>query len=352
MPMRPTSTDGFEFAMTGYAGHADQILRLRNANRPIAQSATYLDWRYGGSLGTREPKVFWIRDQAGRALGMASLIFRRFWVNNELQQIAVLGDISLDSELRGRGLGRSLLKFMSGELERNDPACLAFVIPNPAAQAALASIGWSTGGRFIPYVFMLNPEQKLRQVVRSSWLARGLGSSAGKLITRLVRMHRRHGYFLGIVGALDNSFETLWQSYDKANVALSDRGIAALTWRYVDHPHCSFKFAKLVNHGRLVGYLVYELSQANRECTVYDLLLLERGDLGCMLALLVGHIAGQDGIDAIRLLLNEQHPYGKLLWKLGFIARDDAGVFQLHGPKAQVQSREATWFLTYGDKDI
>jgi len=31
---------------------------------------------------------------------------------------------------------------------------------------------------------------------------------------------------------------------------------------------------------------------------------------------------------------------------------EEAGIFQLYGPKAQAQLRESKWFLTYGDKDI
>jgi|GraSoiStandDraft_17_1057272.scaffolds.fasta_scaffold564113_1 hypothetical protein len=78
------------------------------------------------------------------------------------------------------------------------------------------------------------------------------------------------------------------------------------------------------------------------------------GTLGspCLLALFVKHCADQGGIDTIRLQLSGGHPYGKQLWKLRFIAREDAAVFQLYGPKAQARLGESKWFLTYGDKDI
>jgi hypothetical protein len=71
-----------------------------------------------------------------------------------------------------------------------------------------------------------------------------------------------------------------------------------------------------------------------------------------MLALLAVHLAGQGGVDAIRLLLNDEHPYGGQLWKLGFVARPPAGVFQLYGRNAQARLEGCRWFLTYGDKDI
>lgn len=350
--MMPSSTDQYVFSISGFSGFEAEVLRLRNANRPVAQSPEYLDWRYSGAKRTREPKVFWIRDRNGRAVGMASLIFRHFWMGDALREIAVLGDISLDADLRGGGLGRSLLKFMSDELQRNDPDCLAFVMPNRAAQKVLASIGWSTVEKLIPYVFVLNPELKLRRLLRSPWLAKTIARPMGRLMTGAAGLRRKRGYSLDVNGELDGSFETLWRKLDKADIVLSDRGVGALTWRYARHPHCAFRFGKLDRHGNLAGYLVYELAQTTRECTIYDLILLERKDLGCMLALLAEHMAGQGDIDSIRLLFNERHPYRTELWKLGYLAREEAGVFQLLKPETQAVSGASTWFLTYGDKDI
>src|SRR5438445_1861291 len=98
--MGDSGRGSYRLAVTGYAGFEGEIQRLRNANRPLARTATYLNWRYAGSAGAPDPKIFWISDGTERFLGMAALIFRPFWVNGELQHVAVLGDISLDAGLR------------------------------------------------------------------------------------------------------------------------------------------------------------------------------------------------------------------------------------------------------------
>ena len=249
-------------------------------------------------------------------------------------------------------MGRSLLKFMSEDLHRNEPDCLAFVIPNPAAQRTLASIGWATGGRLIPHVFVLNPEQKLHRIVRRMWLARLMGRPAARIMRGIVRKHRIPGYSLRVAESLDSSFDAFWQGFDKTNRILSDRGIGSLTWRYVDHPHCTFRFVKLFNREDLAGYLVYECAGGGRECVIYDLLLRDGKTLGCLLALFVEHIAQQGGIDSIRFVVNSDHPYRRQLWTLGFVPRKDSSVFQLHGLAARSKLETATWFLTSGDKDI
>jgi hypothetical protein len=344
--------EGYRFTVTGYRGFEAEILRLRNANRSRAQSASYLDWRYASQDGTPEPKIFWMNDRDGRSCGMAALIFRRFWLNNALQSVAVLGDISLNADLRGRGLGDSLLKFVAADLDRNHPDSLGFVMPNEVAQRSLASAGWTVGGTLRPYVFLLNPEQKLRRFTERSWLARALAGGAARILTGIARMHLKKDYSLEVVEDLDNALDVLWQRFDKARLALSDRGREVLRWRYIDHPQYRFKLAKLNRLGQPAGYLVYRVSDAERECSIYDLLLSRDSDLGCMLALLVEHMSKEGGTDILRLMLNNDHPYGNQLWKLGFIPRSPWGVFQLYGRTAQARLAASRWFLTYGDKDI
>ncbi|TMH40106.1 MAG: GNAT family N-acetyltransferase [Betaproteobacteria bacterium] len=350
--MEDSGTGGYQFAITGYAGFGGEILRLRNANRSVAQTAAYLNWRYADSPGAPEPKIIWARDAAGRSRGMAALIFRPFWLNGELQHVAVLGDISLDSELRGKGLGRCLLKFMTDYLDQSHPERLAMVIPNDAAERSLTRIGWATGGRLVPYVFVLNPEAKLPGSLKGSQLAVGVARAVSKAMAKLQRWHLRPGYSLSVVDTLDDSFDAFWKRYPKAKLVLSDRGIETLSWRYMNHPQNKFSFAKLEHDGRFMGYHVYERSGTTPMCSVYDFILSEHSDLPCLLALFVKHCVDQGGIDTIRLLLGGEHPYRKQLWKLGFIPREDVGVFQLHGPKSRARLTEAKWFLTYGDKDI
>lgn len=350
--MGDSGIEDYRFSVTGYRGFESEILRLRNANRSLPQSAGYLDWRYAGTNGGPQPRLFWVKDGAGRSRGMAALIFRRFWVDSTPRHVAVLGDISLDAALRGRGLGRSLLKFMSEDLDRNHPDCIAFVIPNEAAQQSLASAGWTTSGRLIPFVYILDAEQRLRRVLGSLRLARAIARPAARLMAGIARAHRKRGYSLLCARELDNSFDALWQRTEKRRLVLSDRSVEALRWRYATHPTLDFEFASLHRHGQLAGYLVYSVVEEERECSVYDLVLPDESDVGCMLALFVTQLAGRGGIDTVRLLLNEDHPYGRHLWKLGFVARRPSGVFQLHGKSARALMGGCKWLLTLGDKDI
>jgi GNAT superfamily N-acetyltransferase len=345
-------SDGYRVVTTGYAGLEREVLRIRNANRSQQRSPQYLDWRYQTEAGAPEPRIFWIRDHNDRAVGMASWIFRSFWLDGKPEYVALLGDISLDSHLRGKGLGKFLLKCMTEELDIRDPSRLALVIPNDVAQGVLASLGWTTKERFISHVYLFNPENRLRQLLRSAWLAKGIAWPAARLMAGIARGYRKHGYSLDANRELDRSFDTLWERVDKKNVVLGARSVRALAWRYINHPQMEFQLSKLNCRGELAGYIVYTTSEKSRECYVYDLLVYEQHDLLCMLALFVEHIAKQGNIDCLRIALNAHHPYGSRLLKLGFVPRKQAEVFQLYGATALRRSRPLKWFVTQGDKDI
>lgn len=342
----------YSFTVTGYAGFEDEILRLRNANRSNAQTRGYLDWRYRGLVNAPEPKVFWIRSASGHAVGMSSLIFRRYWENNRQLHLAVLGDISLDANSRGKGLGQQLFKFVRRYIDEHLPDCSAFVIPNAAAQTGLTSAAWRIGGRLTSYVFLLDPTEKLHGLLRYRWLAMRVAWLIKKFISGILQFHLQQGCSMHLVAGPDDSFQALWKTLPKEGLILRDRGLASLTWRYADHPHEQFKFAKFTRSGELLGYVIFKLSQEDKTCFVYDIVVTKQEDLKSIVALFVMHCNDREDIGTIRLLLNDNHPYCRNLWMAGFIPRRASGVFQVYLPNGRAQEASCTWAITWGDKDI
>ena len=347
-----SKTQDYSCIVTGYEGYEDEILRLRNSNRSNTQTRRYLDWRYGEWPDGHQPRVFWLMSVSGHRVGMASLIFRLYWVNNQPCHIAVLGDISLDASVRGKGLGQKLLQFLSEYIDEHLSDSLAFVIPNVTAQKSLTASGWKVGGKLIPFVFPLNPTEKLCRLFRSRWLAASVAWLFRKSVSSILRYHLKEGYSMHMVDEFDDSFEAFWRDFPKAGLTVRDRGVASLTWRYGNHPHHKFKVAKFVRKGQLWGYFVLDLSEQYRTCFVYEIIVREQSDVGCMVALLVEHCNNFEDINTIRLLLNDCHPYSRGLWRLGFIPRKSQGVFQVYSPNGLAQPAASTWAITFGDKDI
>src|SRR5439155_3477843 len=98
--------------VTGFGGFEQEILRLRNSNRGTPETSEYLRWRYEVAPDTAEPCVFWLFDSAGERIGMAAAIFRWYRINGVRVQVAVIGDISVESKWRNRGFGQVLLRYL------------------------------------------------------------------------------------------------------------------------------------------------------------------------------------------------------------------------------------------------
>ncbi len=91
--------------------------------------------------------------------------FRPYYINGRREPVAVIGDIALDARWRGRGLGRTLLRFMTTHLEQHYPRHAAFVIPTESARRALEACGWHTGGTLSPVVYVLDPTRYLESLI-------------------------------------------------------------------------------------------------------------------------------------------------------------------------------------------
>jgi GNAT superfamily N-acetyltransferase len=342
----------FSLALTGYADNEDRVLHLRNANRDTAQTREFLDWRYRQLPDMPSPCIAWLMSSAGEAVGMAAAVFRAFWVNGALSRMAVVGDISLDKRLRGKGVGQQLLVGLSRHLEQRVPGGCALVIPTEAARRSLDLVGWRTVGRLIPYVCPIKPAMQLTRLVRSERFSAGLCWPIRSALSLAVRLQMSKGFFIEVVDEFDEKVDQLWARVSKVGWILGDKGRTTLTWRYRDHPNRRFRVAQLVRGGELRGFLVFEMGQAEPEWTIQDIVVADQADLSCMLALFLFHCIERGDLVAVRLVLSDWHPYARRLWRLGFIARAPLGVFQVLASPTWQPGLEAQWCLTAGDKDI
>ena len=339
----------FSCAVTGFAGLEEEILRLRNTNREIPETVTYLRWRYQHGQDDPAPCVFWLLGPGGERVGMAAAIFRPYWVNGVRLPVAVIGDISLDARLRGRGLGRVLLGFMTRYLDEHFPAYPALVIPTESARRALTNVGWFTVGELAPLVCVLDPAPYLSPLVRSQTVAAAAARplrACARLIIRSLAPRDGSWHFSD---APDPSFAGLGRGADTHNVTVRDLGLESLTWRYAQHPHTRFTFASFRRAGKMCGFLVFEDRSAEGAYVIYDLAAASPADMRAMLASFVLRGLAIPGLAALRVLLDERHPARAQLRRTGFIARAHEAVFQVHSRGGSAEGR--AWRITQGDKD-
>ena len=342
-------TDRFACVVTGYPGHEEEVLALRNANREHEETRQYLDWRYASTGGGPEPKVFWLLSQDGARVGMAAVIFRPYWVSGAFANVAVVGDISVDAALRGRGLGQLLLRFMTQYLDEQLPGTAALVIPTEAARRSLAAVGWKTVGNLVPYVFPVNLTGYIRAFVPSHSLAALLAGPLASLAHWRAARHVLPDRTLTVSAEIDDCLLRFWAARPRPPGATRDLGPESLRWRYLNHPRSRFEIAALTSSAALVGSMIFERSEADRAVWIYDLAAASEADLACMLALYVMDELVRADPKSVRVLLSERHPYARCLRRVGFIARRPTAVYQVHSRSAVAE--RLTWSVTLGDKD-
>jgi GNAT superfamily N-acetyltransferase len=339
----------FTCEMTGSYGYEHEILRLRDANRDKPQSLKYLAWRYERSPGSPEPRVFWLLTPDRQRIGMASVVFRPYWINGFRVQTAVVGDISLDAKWRGRGLGQVLLRFMTNYLDEHFPQQPAFVISTESASRALTGVGWVTPGALVPHVYVLDFTRYVRALVGSGWLATRIAGHIRRLARVVARARAPRDGTLQFRDALDESLFEFACTLPASEGAVHDIGPEALNWRYVQHPNTGFTFATFSRSGEVRGFLVFEESTLEQACSIYDLVARTTADMRAMLALFILRGLSRPDLVTLRVLLDDRHPHRTCLRRLGFIARPPDGVFQVHSPRGTAE--RLAWCVTQGDKD-
>ncbi len=339
----------FSCEVTGFPGYEQEILRLRNSNRNEPETREYLDWRYQRSADSPEPQVFWLLTPDRQRIGMASVVFRPYWSNNMRVQTAVVGDISLDTRWRGRGLGQTLLRFMTEYLDAHFPQQPAFVIPTEAARRALANVGWVTSGALVPHVYVLDATRYVRALVRSGWLATRIARRMRALERIVTRLRTKRVGALHLKDTLDESLLEFARRLPPSGGAVRDLGPESLNWRYAQHPHTRFTFARFTRSGETRGLLVFEDSTLEQTWSIYDLAAKTPADLGAMLTLFVQRARSAPDLVTLRVTLDERHPCRAQLRALGFIARRPDTVFQVHSHSGMAE--RLAWCVTQGDKD-
>ncbi len=337
------------FSITPYKGFEDEALNLRNSNRDIPQTRKYMDWRYSGQQSAYPSLIFWVQDSYNNRVGMVGMVFRSYYVNNQHHHFAVIGDISLNPDLRGKGVAKKMFEFMNAHIKKKNYTS-AFVMPNAAAQKGLSATGWEIEDSILPHVFLIDPWEKIYKITKNKFFS----VLAGKLLQKLVKVRLMlvpaRGIALEHQILFDKSFDLFWQRIDKEKLVIRDRSSAMLTWRYANHPYNNFKIVKFQKNNQFAGYLIYLINAAETTCTVYDLIFSDNKLIKPAIMLFVKSLCRTGQISSIRIAINRGNPYSEPLRKAGFSRRVDDNIFQVF-PKSPASNHDDGWFLTSGDKD-
>lgn len=338
------------FSVTSYNGYQEELRDILDENRYHKHTLQYLDWRYIAEESPYPPLIFWLRLPSSQAVGVASLISRAYWVNDHESWIWVLGDISLNTELRGKGIGRKLFHFMNSYIDKN-LSNYAFVLPGVAAQKSLSATGWSQPYSISCLVWVIDPVAKTFPNIKNSISVQAIRVCLRRLASMWLSLHTSSDDFrLVVASSFGECFNELWQSLDKRNLIIRNRNSTSLNWRFEQNPRKAFKIYRLLYLNKMIGYIVCCIDR-NGICQIVDLLAINVKYIRPMVALFLKEMCEKGDVQIVRIKFNEDCLYGKELKKLGFIKRSEKDVFQVYEPKQNEGISLCKWFVTVTDKD-
>lgn len=335
--------------VTSYDDHAYDVLKMRNNNRPNTKTKAYLDWRYIGYKSKNAPKIIWIKNNDNKKIGMVGVIYREYWLGNKKKEIAVIGDISLNKESRGKGIGKKLFQCLNEILIKENS--VGFVIPNTAAKKSLMSVGWHIEEKLIPHLFLINPAIYIKKYIKSNIITNVCGYICRRIINKLVLSKKTKEYeFVDIKEIDDLKYQLATIKAKKRN--FRERSCEMLQWRYFRHPDVKYHFLIIKHHNNSVGYIVYTLNPDNNGYIIYDFIVNDSGHVKYAIKSLIYKITKEDNVAFLRILLNHKHPYTKQLSRTGFIKRESTSCFQTFNHHDRHENFICEWFIGSGDKDV
>jgi GNAT superfamily N-acetyltransferase len=334
-------------SITKYEGYEKDILTILDRNRSFKHTTSYLNWRYSNEGNSRPPLFFWLRLPSGKAVGIASLICRPYWVDNHKNPIWILGDIALDEEFRGKGYGQKLFRFVNSYIEKSCPG-FAFVIPTESAHKALLASGWSRALPLSLMVWAFDPVIKIFPNIGGNWVFKFFRVCYRKLLLMLFSKHIRGGFKIELSSFFDNDFNEFWKLVDKKRLIIRDRSKTSLLYRFKQCPDKLFQIHKIYYLNKLVGYIIS--NNSNGLCQIVDFLPLKVRFIRPMFALFLKKMNEDLNVHMVRLRINSDCIYFSELKKLGFMQRDRKGVFQFYSPKKNEEIGRMNWFITSADK--
>ena len=339
----------YSYSFIPYAGNEETILEVRNRNRRVKQSRTYLDWRFTEPKRSQQPLVFLVKASDGKIVGMVAVIWRQYQVRGESIFFPIMGDIALDESHRGQGLATKLFNFI-GEYSRQNNSPGLFVMPNEIASRRLASAGWTTLGQLAPYVCVLDSSKKLKKFLRLGLLVNAGRFIQQSLLKRVLSFHTRSNILIKTVSSFDSDFDTFWKNYPKSKIIVRDRSAATLKWRYSDQPGASYGIQKFYHDNKFVGYAVFDQFTDPGDCLICEFMVAEQSLFNSCLAQFLKQMMSSAGILTVRTILIEDGAAARDLKPFGFVKRSPITPFQIFNAPPNTLNPD-DWFISAGDKD-
>ncbi|HTH51534.1 MAG TPA: GNAT family N-acetyltransferase [Pyrinomonadaceae bacterium] len=223
------------------------FLRLGYPDEPRKYDPEYWKWHYlEHPLIDSNDLPIWVLRDGKRIVGQAAALPADLKVGDTRLRAAWVLDFVILEELRGRGLGKALVRAIS---ERYP---VTFQLgTNEMSTGVFLSLGWTPMGSLHRYQRVLFPGNELKEL-RSAPLIRDLANAVSRPLRGRVDTDPR----VTQVEKLDRTFDDFWERASSQWPCVVTRSSAYLSWQYERQPGKHFDIFGFYRDGRLDGYAV------------------------------------------------------------------------------------------------
>jgi GNAT acetyltransferase-like protein len=308
------------------------------------------DWAYRDNPAG--PGRFWVavEGSTGDLIGSAGALPRRMCIDGTHVTGWALTDFCISDTHRSLGpalrLQRACLEDLAG-----DGGALWYDFPGRSMEAVYRRLGVSPCAHVRRLARPLRTYAKLRERLGSRVLARAASLPADLAIAWATRAPRPGGPVAVAPhrGSLGAEFTDLARRVTPGAGICVWRSAEYLNWRYCDNPVQPHELVTARLEGRLVAYVA--LTRDGDAAILVDLF----GETDALRVLVRSTVAGLRTRGAVGVIswMGDTHPYAALLRELGFRPRETAPVLAgaVAGSPWARAIRDASWLLTYGDRD-
>ena len=301
-----------------------------------------LRWIYTGN--PQGPAHTWIAydDATGDAAGMTTFFGRKLWINGEVVQSSLGGDMYVRPRFRRRGIGTSLFKAAGQDMERLGVNVMFGTPLRPNVTALVQSGSAVYEESVVRCARILSTS-----ATKLQWIPRPIGA----LVDPLLAMRAPRGTRLEPLTTVDPRVDKLWEETRGELEVSTVRDAAFYHWRFALSPSQKQK-AYLIFDGQSV-IAACALEVIEHTLRIVDLLAPRERWKAALHAI----AAAVHEESAVEIRLSAGDAAQRHLWTAGLIVREHLpmSVITLAAAGTRLYNTvhdPARWFITWADTDI
>lgn len=334
------------------------FLRSFYPGEPLKGDPLYWNWHVlENPYAAPENVPLWIVRSGERVVGQMATIPVQLKVGDEETRALWIIDFVLDSEFRGRGLGKGLMKVA----RENYCTTMLALGYNKDSEAVLKSHKWKSLGNINRRHLMLFPGHAAKEIARLAPARRlaNLAYAPFRPGRRKLAQSFEGAGELREVARFDSSFDELWRDASRQWPCAVVRDARFLEWQFKKQPGKRYDVLGYYEGGRLSGYVVMyfrkaEGGGASNKAAISDICYSAANPARVIDALLKGalRLALERRAGGLVIDVLDERVEARLgqfgFWRIKSSPPFMVGSFE----RQELMYDRSNWYLTRGDSDV